>query len=652
MEHKIKITFPDGSSKDFEKGITGEEIAKSISEGLLRKAICIKLDDDLLDLTRPLTKSADLKIITFADLEGKDVFRHSSAHLMAQAITRLYPEAKLTIGPVVDEGFYYDIDHPPFKQEDLEKIEEEMKKIVKEDLKIERKELTIQEALNMFKDNSYKQEIIKNIEEFGEGKTEKSDTVTIYSQGTFFDLCRGPHLPRTGMIKAFKLTKLAGAYWRGDSKNKQLQRIYGISFPEKKELEEYLKMMEDAEKRNHKKIGEDMELFAIFDLIGKGLPVWLPKGEIIRSEIEAFAIETEKKYGYVRVSTPNLAKKELFEKSGHLPHYEDSMYPSMKMDDGTYYLKAMNCPLHHLVFTHRPKSYKELPLRIAEYGTCYRNELSGALTGLLRVRILRMNDAHIYCTKEQIEQEIESTLTMIKFYYDTFGFEGYTFRLSLHGENNKEKYIDEPENWEYAEEVLRRILMKLKLPFVEAENEAAFYGPKIDIQFRNVYGREETMSTVQLDFAAKTRFNLCYADSEGGINNEVFVIHRAPLSTHERFTAFLIEHCGGKFPLWLSPVQVRILTIADRHNVYADKVCETLNDSGIRAEKDYRSETISKKVRNAQIDQVNYIVVIGDKEAESGTVNVRTRDNVVHGEKELDIFLNELLEEIKSKRRN
>lgn len=402
MEHKIKLTFPDGSSKEFERGITGEEIARSISEGLLRKAVCIKVDDKLLDLTSPITVSGQIKIITFADEEGKKVFRHSTAHLMAQAVMRLFPAAKLTIGPVVDEGFYYDIDSEPFKPEDLLKIEEEMKKITKEDFKIERKEISTKEALELFHGNKYKQEIIRNIGDFEESSSE-GGKVTIYAQGEFFDLCRGPHLPRTGMIKAFKLTKVAGAYWRGDSKNTQLQRIYGISFPEKKELDDHLKLLEEAESRNHKKIGEEMDLFAIFDLVGKGLPIWLPKGEIIRQEIENFAIATEKKFGYVRVSTPNLAKKELFEKSGHLPYYEDSMYPSMKMDDGTYYLKAMNCPLHHLVFNHRPKSYRELPLRIAEYGTCYRNELSGTLTGLLRVRILRMNDAHIYCTKEQIE---------------------------------------------------------------------------------------------------------------------------------------------------------------------------------------------------------------------------------------------------------
>jgi threonyl-tRNA synthetase len=649
MEKEIKLTFPDGSIKEFPKGILGEDFTKSISEGLLRKAVCIKLDENMYDLQLPIQKSGNIKVITLQDPEGINVLRHSTAHLMAQAVLRLFPDAKLTIGPVVEEGFYYDIDHEPFKPEDILKIEEEMKKIIKEDLKITREDIAISDALELFKGNEYKLEIIKDIDNI-KGEIEHTGKVTIYRQGDFFDLCRGPHIPRTGMIKAFKLTKLAGAYWRGDAKNKQLQRIYGISFADKKELDDYLKMMEEAEKRNHKKIGEEMELFAIFDLIGKGLPVWLPKGEIIRQEIETFAIETEKKFGYVRVSTPHLAKKELFEKSGHLPHYQDSMYPSMKMDDGTYILKAMNCPLHHLVFNHKPKSYRDLPVRIAEYGTCYRNELSGALTGLLRVRILRMNDAHIYCTKDQIEQEIESTLMMIKNYYDVFGFKGYTFRLSLHGPKNSSKYIDEPENWNYSEEILRRLLKKLQLPFVEAEDEAAFYGPKIDIQFKNVYGREETMSTVQLDFAAKSRFNLNYADSEGGIKNDVFVIHRAPLSTHERFVAFLIELYAGKFPLWLSPVQVRLLTIADRHNTYADKVYDILNDAGIRVEKDYRSETMNKKVRNAQLDYVNYILVIGDKEAESGTVNVRTRENTVQGEKDINSFLVELLGEIESKK--
>ena len=651
MASKIKITFPDGSKKEYKPGITGEEIARGISEVLLRKAVAVKINNEIKDLYLPINESCEFKILTFDDEEGKDVFWHSTSHLMAQAILRLFPESKLTIGPVVENGFYYDIDHPPFKEEDLEKIAGEMKKIVKEDLYVKRKEISVSEAKKIFKDNKYKIEMLNEIDKFeDEGSTGKKGVVSVYEQGEFTDLCRGPHLPRTGMIKAFKLTKIAGAYWRGDAKNKQLQRIYGVSYPDKKQLKEYLEMMEEAEKRNHRKIGEEMGLFTHFDLVGKGLPVWLPNGEIIRNEIETFAVETENKAGYQRVSTPHLAKKELFVKSGHLPYYADSMYPSMKMDDGTYYLKAMNCPLHHLVFSLRPKSYREMPVRLAEYGTCYRNELSGTLNGLLRVRILRMNDAHIYCTKEQIAEEVERVLSMIKDYFDVFGLKDYWLRLSLHSPESKEKYIDEPENWLYAEEILRQVLVKLKLDFVEASDEAAFYGPKIDVQFKNVYGREETMSTIQLDFAAKSRFNLYYVDDTGQKNYEVFVIHRAPLSTHERFMAFLIEHYAGKFPLWLSPVQVKVLTIADRHEVYADRVVETLKNKGLRAEKDYRSETMNKKVRDAQLEKVNYIVVVGDKETEKATVNVRTRDGVVHGEKKLDLFAGELLEEVKSKR--
>ncbi len=651
MASKITITFPDGTKKEYKKGVTGEEIAKGISEGLFRKAVAVKINDEQRDLYLPINESCEFKVLTFNDEEGKDVFWHSTSHLMAQAILRVFPESKLTIGPVVENGFYYDIDHPPFHEEDLEKIEAEMKKIVKENHLVRRKEISVAEAKKLFKNNKYKVEMLKEIDKFqDEGSTGKKGVVSVYEQGEFIDLCRGPHLPRTEMIKAFKLTKIAGAYWRGDAKNKQLQRIYGVSFPDNKQLKEYLEMLEEAEKRNHKKIGEEMGLFAHFDLVGKGLPVWLPRGEIIRGEVESFAVETEREAGYQRVSTPHLAKKELFEKSGHLPYYEDSMYPPMKMDDGTYYLKAMNCPSHHLIFSFRPRSYREMPVRLSEYGTCYRNELSGTLNGLLRVRILRMNDAHIYCTKDQIEREVELVLKMIKQYFEVFGLKNYWLRLSLHDPSSKSKYIDEPDNWLYAEKILRKVLVKLKLEFVEKKDEAAFYGPKIDVQFKNVYGREETMSTVQLDFAAKSRFDLYYVDDSGQKNKDVFVIHRAPLSTHERFMAFLIEHYAGKFPLWLSPVQVKVLTIVDRHEVYADRVVETLRNKGLRVEKDYRSETMNKKIRDAQLEKVNYIVVVGDREAEKVTVNIRTRDGVIHGEKHLDKFVDELVGEVKQKK--
>jgi len=637
----ITITFPDGKKSAFAKGSTAIDVAMSISEGLARSVCAAKFNDVLIDATRPLEEDGSLELLKFESDAGREVFWHSSAHLLAQAVLRVFPEAKPTIGPVIEEGFYYDFDHAPFSPEDLVKIESEMKSIVKEKLETKRVEYSQEEALKQFKENKYKCEIIKEAE----------GDITAYEQGDFIDLCRGPHLPNTGMIKSFKLTKISAAYWRGDAKSASLQRIYGVSYPDKKLLKEYLVRMEEAAKRDHKKIGRDQELFMIHEMVGKGLPLWLPKGEVIKNAVEKYAEEMESEAGYVRVSTPHLAKEELFLASGHLPHYEDSMYPKMVMDDGTYFLKAMNCPFHHVIFGHEARSHKELPLRMAEYGTVYRNELSGALSGLLRVRMLSMNDAHIYCTKEQIGDEIKAVLKMITEYYKVFGFDDYYFRLSLWSPKNKEKYIDEPKNWDYAEEELRKVLKELGVKYEEVVDEAAFYGPKIDIQFKTVLGREESMSTVQLDFAAKSRFNLAYTDSNNNKNKEVFVIHRAPLSTHERFMAFLIEHYGGKWPLWLNPVQVSILTLADRHLKYAEQIAEEMKALGLRVEIDSESNTIPKKVRNAQLAQINYILVVGDNEEKNGTVNVRTRDNQVHGEKKVNIFVQELVDEVKSRRR-
>ncbi|MFQ5474788.1 MAG: threonine--tRNA ligase [Candidatus Nanoarchaeia archaeon] len=639
----IELKLPDGSKKKCKAGTTGLEIAKGIGEGLARASVAVVLDGKLLDLKRPLYKSGDFRIITEKDHEALHVLRHSAAHIMAEAVTSLFPYAKPTIGPVIEDGFYYDFDHEPFRPEDIEKIEKKMRQIIDENRDITREEIQkTADAKRLFKDNKFKLELIDEA-------AERKETILIYRQGDWFDLCAGPHLPSTGRIRAFKLMKLAGAYWRGDSKRPQLQRIYGTAFFDKKELKRYVEARAEAEKRDHKKIGREQGLFMINEMIGKGLPVWLPKGEIIKEEIERYAIGMERKYGYVRVSTPHLAKEELFITSGHLPHYEDDMYPKMVMDDGTYYLKAMNCPLHHLIYKNTPKSYRDLPLRIAEYGTVYRNELSGALSGLLRVRMLSMNDAHIYCSVDQIKEEIASVFRLIKEHYDLFGLKNYYFRLSLWDPDNTDKYIGSRSNWEMTQDTLRKILQDLKLPFTEASGEAAFYGPKVDIQFKTVLGREETMSTVQLDFAAAERFGLAYTDNDGKENKDVFVIHRAPLSTHERFIAFLIEHYGGKFPLWMSPVQVRILPIADRHRDFADKVRKQFFDAGIRVELDSRTETISKKVREAQIEYVNYIIVVGDKEIENKTVNVRTRDNQVHGEKKPADLLKEILDEIRKK---
>ncbi|HLD02942.1 MAG TPA: threonine--tRNA ligase, partial [Candidatus Nanoarchaeia archaeon] len=518
--------------------------------------------------------------------------------------------------------------------------EAEMQKIVKADYKLKRIEKSKKDSEALIKGNKFKLELLKDLKE-GE--------VSFYEQGDFIDLCRGGHLESTGKVKAFKLLKIAGAYWRGDAKNPQLTRIYGTAWESDKELRVHLHNLQEAEKRNHVKIGEELKLFTHFELAGKGLPIWLPKGETVKMEVEKLAVETEEKAGYLRVSTPNIAKKELFIKSGHLPYYEESMYPAMVMDDGTYYLKAMNCPLHHLIYLHEQHSYRELPIRLAEFGTCYRNELSGTLTGLLRVRSLRMNDAHIYCRKDQVESEIENVLSMIKDYFKIFNLKDYWFRLSLHDPKNKKKYIDEPENWKLAEDALRKVLKKLGMKFIEKADEAAFYGPKIDIMFKNVFGREETMSTVQLDFAAKKRFELYYIDEKGSKNNEVFVIHRAPLSTHERFMAFLIEHYAGKFPLWLSPEQVRIMTITDRNIKFAEEICKKMKDSNIRVSLDISNETISKKVRDAQLEKVNYMITIGDKEVDNKTLAVRTREGKVSFGIKLDDFISQLKKEIQSR---
>ena len=442
--------------------------------------------------------------------------------------------------------------------------------------------------------------------------------------------------------------KIAGAYWKGDSKNKMLTRIYGTAFPDKNQLNQYLKQLEEAEKRNHIKLGKELEIFMISDLVGKGLPLWLPKGNIIKEEIEKFAKEIELKAGYERVSTPILAKKELFMKSGHLPYYKDSMYPSMKMDDGEYYLRAMNCPHHHLIFKNKLVSYRDLPLRLAEYGAVYRNELSGTLAGLLRVRGMTQNDAHIYCRKDQIEEEFENVLKMVQEYFRVFKLENYWFRLSKWSPKNKEKYINEPKNWEYTQEILRRVLKKLKVNFTEADDEAAFYGPKVDVQFKSVTGREESMSTIQLDFAAKERFDLTYQDKDGKENKEVFVIHRAPLSTHERFMAFLIEHYAGHFPLWLSPVQVKLVTVNDNSIAFAQQIREELKEKNIRAELDDRQESIGKKVRDAQIMKIPIIITIGDKEVQNKSLAIREHGKVQFGVN-VERFIHDMLEKIKKR---
>jgi threonyl-tRNA synthetase len=581
--------------------------------------------------------------------DNLDNIRHSLSHILATAVLKKFPKAKLAIGPVIEHGFYYDFKLPrPITEDDLKEFEKTMREIIRQNLSFSGKKLTPLEAKKIFKEQPFKLELIKDFTHPPKGI--KKQPLTIYKTGeVFLDLCRGGHVKNTKEIplEGFKLDKIAGAYWKGSEKNPMLTRIYGLAFNSKKELDEYIAMQEEAKKRDHREIGKRQNLFTFDDLVGPGLPLWLPNGTIIKDEIEKFAKEMENKYGYLRVSTPHIAKQKLFEISGHLPHYTDSMFPPMKLDDGNYYLKAMNCPIHHLIYKSSPRSYRDLPLRLAEYGTVYRNELSGTLAGLLRVRMLSMNDAHMYCRADQIEEEFKKVVELILYYFNVFGLKNYSFRLSCWDPKNKEKYINEPKNWKMSEDILRKILKNMNVEFTEVKNEAAFYGPKVDIQYRSVGGREETMSTIQLDFSAKKRFGLVYHDKDGKENGEVFVIHRSPLSTHERFIAYLIEHYAGEWPVWLAPVQARIIPIADRHRGYAEKVLAELKNGGIRADIAAEGETLGKNIRQGEMEKIPYLLVVGDKEIEIKAVNVRKRHEKNTATASIDEFVKSVSEEIK-----
>ncbi len=571
--------------------------------------------------------------------------RHSLAHLLGAAVTELYPQSQLTLGPAIDDGFYYDVKFADsLSSDDLPKIEAKMKELLPTWKTVTHKEVSKEEALDYYKGNIFKEELINEIADRGE-------PITLYTMGTFVDLCRGGHTDDLSTIdpESFKLDRIAGAYWRGSEKNPMLTRIYGLAFESKESLEKHLEMRAEAEKRDHRKIGQEQKLFFVDDMIGKGLIMWQPNGTIIRDEVEKLAKEKEEEQEYVRVVTPHLAKEELFLTSGHLPYYKDDMYPAMVMDDGTYYLKAMNCPHHHIMYRHEKHSYRDLPIRFAEYGTVYRNELSGTLAGLLRVRCLAMNDAHIYCRKDQIEEEFEKALRLTMNYFEIFGLTDYWFRLSKWDPAHTDKYINEPENWEYTEGAIRKILDRVGVPYKEVDDEAAFYGPKVDIQFKSILGRTETMSTVQLDFAAKKRFELVYTDNEGKENNDVFVIHRAPLSTHERFTAFLIEHYGGIWPTWLSPLQVAVLPVGEMHEEYAKSVNNALKKAGVRTEL-WTADGLGKRIRKAKVEKVPYQIVIGDKERDANTITVEGRNDLKLEQIALEEFLTRIIEEIKTRK--
>lgn len=626
----VKIGFPDGKSKDYKKGTTPAQIAEEIG---IRNIIAAKLDGEIKDLTTPITRDSRLMLLKFEDKEGKEVFWHTSAHVLAQAVTRLYPKAKLTIGPNWENGFFYDIDTDPFHPDDLSKIEKEMEKIVREDHKIERLELDKKEALKTFKDNQYKTELIKEWED---------RELTAYKQGEFIDLCKGPHLSRTGLVKAFKLVKVSGAYWKGDQKNKQLQRIYGVSFPEAKQLKEYLTMMEEAEKRDHRMLGKKLELFMFHDW-SPGSPIILPKGTIIYNTLLEFIRSEYSKRGYKEVITPQLFNKALWELSGHWQYYTENMF-LLKVDDQEFSLKPMNCPSHVLIFKSRTRSYRELPLRIADFCCLHRNELKGVLGGMTRVRKFSQDDAHIFCTEEQIEEEIKSLLDFFKYIY--VGVFKLPFRVYI--STKPEKAMGTEDQWEKAENSLKKALDASKIPFKLKEGEGAFYGPKIDIDVKDSIGREWQLSTIQLDFQMPNRMGAEYEGADGKKHVPV-MIHRALIGTFERFLGVITEHYAGKFPIWLSPEQVRILSVADRFSGYAEKIAKEFSKKGIRATTDTRTESISYKVREAQMEYVNYIIVVGEKEVNDGTVTVRTRDNKILGQFRSDEFLQQLLREVESK---
>jgi threonyl-tRNA synthetase len=611
----IKVEINDEDVHEYVSGITAGEVLDNIY-GNRFGAVAAIVNGIQKDMSFTLDENCKIEAILGESDEGLYILRHSCAHLLAQVVIEMFPDAKPTIGPPIEHGFYYDFHMDPIGDTELKALEKRMNKLVRENIKIVREEHENNVLRDMFADNKFKIEIMDE-------KIGNEIGSSAYRQGDFVDLCRGPHVPSTSHLRWFKLTSTSQAYWRADRNREPLTRIYGMCYATKEGLKERQKQIEEASKRDHKKIGKELELYMIDELIGKGLPVWLPNGEILKSEIENYALKTEESYGYQRVTTPALAKQELFECSGHLPHYADGMYPPMEMDDGTYYLKAMNCPMHHLVYRNKKRSYRELPFRIAEYGTCYRNEMSGALAGLLRVRMLSMNDAHIYCTLDQVGQEVANNIKMVQDYYSTFGFENYHFRLSLWDPENTEKYIEQPENWASTQNHLRQILDELEVPYVEAIGEAAFYGPKIDIQFTTALGREESMSTIQLDFAAKERFELSYKDENGDENGEVFVIHRAPLSTHERFVAFLTEHWAGNFPTWLSPVQVQVITISEKQKEYASEVASMLKEAGIRVSVDDSDATIGKKIRMHRKMRPAYMLILGEDEATERTVSIR-----------------------------
>jgi threonyl-tRNA synthetase len=648
----VNITVPDGKVLTFARGVTGSEIASSIGPGLAKAALILEVDGKRWDLFRPIEHDAKIRIITKKDAEALELIRHDAAHVLAMAVQELFPGTQVTIGPAIEDGFYYDFARDtPFTPEDLPKIEEKMREIIKRDLPTRREVWPRDKAIAHFKGmgEAYKAELIESIP--------AGEDVSLYWHGDWHDLCRGPHFATTGKIgDAFKLTKIAGAYWRGNSDNAQLQRIYGTAWRDQKELDAHLLKLDEQEKRDHRKLGKELELFTFSPDVGAGLPLWMPNGMVIRQELEFLALQEERKEGYRRVATPHIAKEALYYRSRHLPYYNEGMYAPLDIDGENYYLRPMNCPHHHLIYGATRHSYRELPIRIAEYGQDYRYEASGGLSGLMRVRGFCMNDAHIYCRYDQAKDEFIRVLHLHARYYELMGIKEYYMRLSLPDMNKLDKYVDEPEKWVTALDIIKQAMDESGYKYIEGKGEAAFYGPKIDFMIRSAIGTEYTISTNQLDFLATQTFGLNYIGEDGG-EHPVYVIHRAPLGTHERFTAFLIEHYAGAFPTWLAPVQVRVIPISEKANDYAEKVRKALFDvpvtngtAGLRVDIDVTSERMQKKIRDAQLQKIPYMLVVGEREAAEGKVAVRLRSGKDLGAMPLETFIKRVKDEAESRK--
>lgn len=625
MSENITLTFPDGSTREFDRGVTGHDVATSISEGLARMAVAIGIDGETRDLSRAIDSDAAIQIFTLRNDEGWSTYWHSSAHLMAEALQELYPGVKFGIGPSIDKGFYYDVDlgDRTIGTEDLEAIEKKMMELAKRNVSFERRAVSKADAIKYFteKGDEYKLELLEDLED---------GTITFYSQGDFTDLCRGPHVPSTKNIKYAKLLNIAGAYWRGDQDRKQLTRLYGITFPKKKELDEYLEMLELARERDHRKLGKELELFTFSKKVGSGLPLWLPKGTILRETLMDFLKAEQLRRGYQPVITPHIGRLELFKTSGHYPYYSDSQFPPMMDDEEEgYLLKPMNCPHHTQIYDARPRSYRELPVRLAEFGTVYRYEQSGELSGLTRVRGFTVDDAHMFCRPDQVKEEFKDVIDLTLLVFRSLGFSDFKAQVSLRDKNNKEKYVGEDDQWDAAEQAIREAAAEKGLDTVEIEGEAAFYGPKLDFMVKDALGRDWQLGTIQIDYNLPQRFDLTFVGEDNAKHRPV-MIHRAPFGSLERFIGVLIEHCGGNFPSWLAPVQAQVLPVGQSFNEYAEQVTAKLKEAGVRAESDLRHEKVGYKIRSAEMAKVPYMLIVGEREMDSGSVSVRR-----HGEGDL-----------------